>query len=149
MLCIACSGTGQASKGGPCKGCQGTGQGNAVVIERVTDLVPLTSQASYTVQAFANLPCETPDDFQRCGEGLKALKAASKSIDERRKKITKPLDDAKREVMALFKPILDLYGQAEAAVKRKLADYQIKQEQQRHALLAQVSSASISLGFTI
>jgi len=56
------------------------------------------------------------DEMNRMSARVKELEAA-------RKKITKPLDDAKKAVMALFKPTTEAYGDAITAIKAAIAQY--------------------------
>lgn len=48
---------------------------------------------------------------------LHRIKERSKYITELRMSITRPMDDAKRRVMAAFAPAIDRLGQAEAKIK--------------------------------
>lgn len=47
-----------------------------------------------------------------------------KELDALRKSITKPMDEAKKAVMALFNPVTEKYTQAVAIYKAGIADYQ-------------------------
>lgn len=152
MNCIACEGTGQASKGGPCKPCQGSGQ-----IEMRPDLVPyavmvntraMQAQANTAKQLLPMLPCETEEDFGRVNQALRLIKHQAKELDTKRRKVTKPLNDAKREVDSWFKPVLDLYKEVETTLKDKLKVYQRKQEEQRRALLPAIQQAHQQQDFT-
>lgn len=80
---------------------------------------------------------EVTDDatFEIGGDELKAIKAKAASLEEQRKSITKPMDDAKKAVMDLFRGPTELLAKAEGILKGKLLAYQ--QEQQRKAAEAQ------------
>lgn len=67
---------------------------------------------------------------------LREIKAAAKTLDERRKSITAPLDAAKRAVMDLFREPTDRLDAAEVAVKRGLAEYDAEQQRQAQARAA-------------
>lgn len=86
------------------------------------------SSALELVQSF-----EVVDDatYSIGAEELQAIKAKASKLDEQRKGITKPLDDAKKAVMDLFRGPLEVLGQAESILKSKLLAYQ--QEQARKA----------------
>lgn len=76
---------------------------------------------------------EVVDDesFALGGEELQAIKRKATTLEEQRKAITKPLDDAKKAVMDLFRGPTELLAKAEGILKGKLLGYQ--QEQQRKA----------------
>lgn len=80
------------------------------------------------VQAF-----EVVDDgsYTLAGEELQGIKSRATKLEDQRKAITKPMDDAKKAVMDLFRGPLELLGQAEAALKGKMLAY--SQEQVRKA----------------
>lgn len=62
--------------------------------------------------------------FEIGGEELKAIKSRAAVLEEQRKAITKPMDDANKAVMDLFRGPLDLLGKAEGILKTKLLAYQ-------------------------
>ena len=70
---------------------------------------------------------------------LGTIKGRVKELDEERKSITKPMDDAKKAVMDIYKPAIEKLGQAETALKTSLLTYQKKQ--QRIADLAAAEEA--------
>lgn len=76
---------------------------------------------------------EVVDDesFALGGEELQAIKRKAATLEDQRKAITKPMDDAKKAVMDLFRGPVDLLTKAEGILKGKLLGYQ--QEQQRKA----------------
>lgn len=69
--------------------------------------------------------------FELGAEELKAIKAKAATLEDQRKAITKPMDDAKKAVMDLFRGPLDLLTKAEGVLKGKLLAYQ--QEETRKA----------------
>lgn len=71
------------------------------------------------------------DSFALGGEELQAIKRKASALDEQRKAITKPMDDAKKNVMDLFRGPTELLAKAEGILKGKLLAY--SQEQQRKA----------------
>lgn len=80
---------------------------------------------------------EVVDDatFEIGGDELKAIKAKASALEDQRKAITKPMDDAKKAVMDLFRGPTELLTKAETILKGKLLAY--SQEQARKAAEAQ------------
>jgi hypothetical protein len=62
--------------------------------------------------------------FELGADELKAIKAKAAALDDQRKAITKPMDDAKKAVMDLFRGPIDLLTRAETILKGKLLTYQ-------------------------
>lgn len=83
----------------------------------------------------------SPETYQWAGEQLREIKSKAKELDERRKKITKPLDEAKKQVMDLFRPALEFLTQAETIIKRKMIVYQSEQEKIRREAEAKAREA--------
>lgn len=75
---------------------------------------------------------EVTDDatFELGGEELKAIKAKAATLEEQRKTITKPMDDAKKAVMDLFRGPIDALTRAEGILKGKLLGYQQQKERE-------------------
>lgn len=87
---------------------------------------------------------EVTDDatFELAADELKSIKAKAAALDERRKSITKPMDDAKKAVMDLFRGPLALLEQAEGVLKGKMLTYQ--QDQRRKAEEARLQAERIA-----
>jgi len=62
-------------------------------------------------------------DYTQAGNQLKAIKGKQKDLEEKRKAITKPMDEAKKQVMELFKPATEYLENAELRVKTALLNY--------------------------
>ncbi|MDY3115930.1 MAG: hypothetical protein SOR95_08155 [Sutterella sp.] len=62
---------------------------------------------------------------------MNACNKRIKELDAMRKQITRPMDEAKKAIMALFAPAIDRYTDAVAVYKRGISDYM--REQQRKA----------------
>lgn len=59
---------------------------------------------------------------------LTQVKSRYKELDGQRKQITKPIDEAKKSVMELFRNPLELLEKAESYIKRVMIDYTTEQE---------------------
>lgn len=87
---------------------------------------------------------EVTDDptFELAADELRSIKAKAASLDDRRKSITKPMDDAKKAVMDLFRGPIELLTQAEGILKGKMLTYQ--QDQRRKAEEARLRAERIA-----
>jgi hypothetical protein len=74
-------------------------------------------------------------EYESASVILKSVKARYNELDKQRKEITKPIDEAKKNVMALFNEPLSLLSNAESTLKRLMIDY--TNEQDRLAKLEQ------------
>lgn len=83
---------------------------------------------------------EVSDDstYGLAAEELQGIKRKASSLEEQRKAITKPLDDAKAAVMNLFRGPLEVLKQAEDVLKGKMLGYQ--SEQRRKAEEARLAA---------
>ena len=73
----------------------------------------------------------TATDYQLAGEELKAIKGRMKELDDLRKTMTRPLDEAKKHIIAMFFPVEDGLKKAESLIKRAMLGYQQEQERKR------------------
>jgi len=71
-------------------------------------------------------------EYVNSGEFLKKIKTVSKIIEDRRKEITKPIDDLKKQVMDFFKEPKETLAEAEKMLKTSMIDFQKEQERIRH-----------------
>lgn len=73
----------------------------------------------------------TADDYERANESLKGIIIKKRELDERRKAITRPIDDAKKRIMDLFQPALKYLEDAEQTIKRDMLVWNREQERLR------------------
>lgn len=71
------------------------------------------------------------DQYVRAGEYLKHTKSAYKQLEDTRMSLTRPLDDSKKRIMELFRPVMEKIAEAEAKLKRAMLFYQHEQETKR------------------
>jgi uncharacterized membrane protein YqiK len=77
------------------------------------------------------LKIENQNHYEGAASLLKAVKDMAKSLEESRKKITTPLDIAKKAVMDLFRQPADDLGTFETEIKSRMIHYQNEQEKIR------------------
>jgi hypothetical protein len=87
------------------------------------------------VEAFV---VDSDSTYTLAGEELQAIQRRASTLDEQRKAITRPLDDAKKAVMDLFRAPVETLEQAAGILKRKMLEYST--EQQRKAREQQLAA---------
>lgn len=92
--------------------------------------------------AEASLPITTAEEYQKRVEQVRGWQARSKRLEEFRKFMTAPLDEAKKRWMDFFGPVIKRYTDAADTAKRGIVEYEQEQEQQRLAAAATAESAS-------
>ena len=88
----------------------------------------LFRQSENWLEIVESFEITAPDIALNAGESLKKIKALKKQLEKKRTAITVPINQALREVNALFKPAKDWLAQAERLMKAKLLKYQTEQE---------------------
>lgn len=81
-----------------------------------------TTMAQQVHDALLDLPVRTPAEIATASELLVDVKGRAKVLDDRMREITRPLNEALKSTRELFKPALRFYEDAEAVLKRKIAD---------------------------
>jgi len=103
------------------------------IVTRITppDSEVLTLDARKALDIAQGTRIDSPAMLDIVAGELKTLKGRAKALEEQRVAITKPLDEAKKAVMNLFRPALDYLAQAEGVYKRAIVDYQARVEEER------------------
>jgi hypothetical protein len=73
----------------------------------------------------------TSEDYEDAAATLQRIKSRSKELDDLRRSLTRPLDEAKRRIMDLFERPMVMLTNAEVAIKRGVLTYQREQERVR------------------
>lgn len=73
----------------------------------------------------------TAEQYENGAHELQAIKAKWKEIDDARKELKRPIDEAAKRIQAFFGKPLDFLAQAESIIKGKLVAYQNEQDRLR------------------
>lgn len=91
-----------------------------------------------TAQSAANVIVVQDDpSMLEAGELRKKIKTVGKMIEEKKKAITKPLNEALKEVRSMFAPLEQSYEEAEKTVATKMIVYQNQVEAERRKIEAE------------
>jgi len=90
----------------------------------------LTMSAAYKTIA-------TKEEHDMAVVDLKDIKAKAKQLTEQRLGMTRPLDESKKQIMALFKRPLDALAEAERIIKGGVCGYLRKVEDERRRIEAE------------
>jgi len=91
---------------------------NDVAITAIKDQIEALSKEGKALVITDN------DSYSFAGEFLKRIKQAQKQVDDTRKGMTRPLDEAKKKILDLFRPVETRILEAETSVKASLLQYQ-------------------------
>lgn len=89
-------------------------------IKKYENLVEIVSKARIKINSQA--------DYERAATLLKEIKSSLKKLEEERKRITKPLDDAKKSVLELFRKPAETLESLEKEIKSTMVAYIEEQE---------------------
>lgn len=76
---------------------------------------------------------DSPELFDAAADDLKQVKAQLKTLEEKRKAMTVPLDNAKKAIMDFFRAPTNYLEQAEQLIKGSMLTYQQAEEAKRRA----------------
>lgn len=93
----------------------------------------LSTQAENYVTVADGLQITTHGQYQDAGGVLKQIKAKAKELTDTRLSITRPMDEAKKKVMAFFKTPLDFLTSAEGIIKPRMISFNEAEEKKRRA----------------
>lgn len=92
---------------------------------------PDNTAAERAKQALAraeSMTIQTADEYETAASELMAIKAKWKEIDDSRKALKQPVDEAAKRIQAFFKPPLDFLSRAEAVIKRTMVTWKTEQD---------------------
>jgi len=97
-----------------------------VQVQRFTD-----DTESMLAALGAAVTITTAAEYEDAAAFLQRIKGRSKELDDLRRSMTRPLDDTKKRIMALFERPMSLLANAEATIKRSVLHYRAEQERIR------------------
>lgn len=95
----------------------------------------LTRRAAEIHARSQEIAITNAEHYVEAGEQLKAIKGITKQLDDERKGMTRPLDEAKQRIMDFFNPSLRLLTAAEGNIKSVMLRFQ-KDEEERQRIEA-------------
>lgn len=95
--------------------------------------------APYVAETLPEVPqIDDGDDYIAAGEALKDTKRRQHALDELKRTMTRPLDETKRAILALFDPALTRLSRRETAIKTAIKVYNARLEDERRLLEAKL-----------
>lgn len=95
---------------------------------KANELATVTTEVLATAENFSIV---TTEQYTESTALLKVIKGRQKELDELRRSLTRPLDEAKSRIMNLFKPAADQLAKAEGAIKGAVLTFTKEQERLR------------------
>lgn len=109
---------------------------NATIDKKEVALVK--SQASKAVVAVNEIEIKKYEDLTKATDVLSRIKQVQKMVREKKESITKPLNEALKNIRGLFSPIEDDVSEAEKIIKGKMVKYQEVEEKKKEAKEAKI-----------
>lgn len=104
------------------------------------ELATVKAQVSRAQSAANALEIATKEDLEKATDILSKIKSVGKLMKEKKEAITKPINQALKEVRDLFRPIEEAYDAAETMIKTKMIGYQEKAEAERREQEAKIAA---------
>lgn len=104
------------------------------------DLAPLKAQISKLENQANALTITTPEEYGNAIDIVSKLKDTGSQIKEKKESITKPLNEALRNVRDIFKPVEIQFENAERIIKDKLLAYKRKSDEEARAKEAKIAA---------
>jgi hypothetical protein len=102
----------------------------------------LAKRGNSALELVASFVVDSKETYELAAEELQAIQKREKTLNDQRMSITRPIDEAKTNVMSLFRPATDALAQAGAILKTKMLGY--AQEQQRKAAAERAESERLA-----
>lgn len=97
------------------------------------DQSELNTNAERKLAAARSIIIDSPDMYEISASELTAIKKRAKELEEQRTSIVKPLNEAVKNINAMFKTPLEFLSEAESVIKKAMLGYDQEQEKKRRA----------------
>ena len=104
------------------------------------ELTPIKAQVSKLENQANAVSIESQEGYESAIDLVSKLKETGSEIKYKKESITKPLNEALRNVRDMFRPIEDQFANAERIIKNKLLDYKRKKDEEARAEEARVAA---------
>lgn len=94
------------------------------------ELAQATRIANSAHDLALTLEIDSPAALDIAGEELRRLVARKKEIEELRLSLTRPIDEAKKRIMDLFRAPTDRLAEAEGLLRKGIVTYQVKEREE-------------------
>jgi len=109
-----------------------------ITVDPTKDIIAIQSEAGKAKTLAEAYEIDGPETYEMAGKDLQQIKARLKAVDEQRKSITRPLDEAKKAIMALFDAPTRFLQGAEGLLKQKMLAFSEEQERKQRELRAKL-----------
>lgn len=106
------------------------------------EIEPMRSMAERYLQAIVNMPITSQADVDVLGKELIENRERRDALEAKRKTLTGPVNDLKRAIDALFKPVKDIFDAVDTTITNKLGPYQQQAKAANTAALDAVGGGS-------
>lgn len=113
---------------------------NKIVAYESPDAAGMLTETEGTLTCVKEIHITSAAMYDLAADELRTIKARAKELDEKRKTITVPLDNAKKAVMDLFRRPIELLAEAEGVLKKGMLTYNDQQEALRRAEQARLDA---------
>lgn len=111
----------------------------AIFTKQKEDLTKLLEELDGSEESFI---IEDSSDYLFAGELLKHVKHKKQELEDRRKTVTKPLNEALEAFRALYRPSIKQWEEAEKLLKRKIEDWHLKEARRKEEAMKKIAEAS-------
>jgi hypothetical protein len=102
----------------------------------------LTAQTDQLLALGANYHIVNAAGYEVAGVELQRVKGAQRRLDDLRRSMTRPLDEAKRAIMNFFRAPEEKLARAENGIKRAMVAFQTEQDRLRREAQARADEAA-------
>lgn len=104
----------------------------------------LLEEVEPTYNDISNFKIISAEAYVEAGELLKVVKAKITNIEDARKKMTKPLDESKKNIMDFFRTPLEHLAKAEDILKKKILLWRKKNEEKQAKIEEKIEQAVLT-----
>ncbi len=101
-----------------------------IKVEEEKEIAPLQKRSKALVDEARVFKVSSIKGVESANEFLKKIKVAKNYVAERKNSVLSPLNEARKNLISLFKPIEEQINSAEYSVKRSLLEYKMKADKQ-------------------
>lgn len=106
------------------------------------DSAAIVGPAQKALDLMKSLDIDSPELAEYVGGEVQKCSSMHRKLDDQRKAIVKPLDEARQKIQELFRPALEILEQAKRIGGQKIVEYQRRVDEDRRRKQAEADAAA-------
>lgn len=106
-------------------------EGDAESVIQASSAHSMVIRAKTELEVAGSLKISSAEEYEAAADSLQRIKGIAKDLESKRKEMTGPIDESKKQIQALFNPATQFCSDAENAIKKAMIAFDNEQDRLR------------------